>query len=342
MYTFKTTEQTQEKGSDYETYSLLYLLGMHSQSDDIQYVLVDCFNDTTGLDENATRLWDIQAKGHKTLNPKKIGRILFTLFDNYVSDFPFVDFILIVQNIDKKYLIDSTISLFGIINFEENVRRKIELGLHDEYIRRYKIADELLYEKHKEKYFLENVKFKIWTLSKSDTVKTMVVFRDASIKNEDFYESIFNEIRDKQSSLKNYNVEGLVISQPSEALQLNKHIGKTEITTLLINRIIGAELFTQINVPPALIKYLPSNNVEDIKDLIIECNSAISKTFFNKNNRKNIWKLLEEIVSMVTKNDNKSVQEYQNMIPQKLKEQVHSLDDLQLKFLIAKVLEGVK
>jgi len=342
MYTFKTTEKNKEKGSDYETFSLLYLMGMHLDCDDIQYVLVDCFNDTTGSDKNVDRLWDIQSKGHKTINPKKIGEFLFTLYDNYLSEFPFIDYLLIVHVIDDEYLVDQRKDVFNISNFKERIKNKIELGLHDEYIRRYKITEEAIYDRKKAEAFIGSVKFKVWTKSKSESIKTMVEFNDASIKSDQFYEAIFNEIRDKQSALKNYCIEGIVIENPSEVLQFNKHISKIEITTLLINRIIGAELFTQYNVPPAFVSYLQSNNSEDIIDIIIECNSAISRTFFNKNNRRNIWQLLENIVGIVAKENPKTVQDCLDRIPEKNKENVDTLNDLQLKFFIAKILEGVK
>ena len=49
MYTFKNTEINNKKASDFETKSMLYLLGMRSDSKEIDLIAVDCFNDVTGL-----------------------------------------------------------------------------------------------------------------------------------------------------------------------------------------------------------------------------------------------------------------------------------------------------
>jgi hypothetical protein len=109
----------------------------------------------------------------------------------------------------------------------------------------------------------------------------------------------------------------------------------------LINRLIGASLFTEINAPPYFVSYLPKNP-EDIKDLIIDCNAALCRTFFDKNNRKNIWALLESIITIITKSPSETVEDYMQQIPEGKRSNVKSLNEIQLKYFIAKVLEGIK
>jgi hypothetical protein len=204
MYTFRNTEKLRGKGSDYETYSLLYLIGLHNNSDDIEYVLIDCFNDTTGSNLAVNKLWDIQAKGYNSIFPKKIGESLYTLFENYLSGFYFIEYILLLQTMNNEYLIDKTLNLFCIDNVENKTKKRIKTGLIEEYKRRNglsRITDKIDTEIDE---FLSIVLFKIWDTSKAASIKSLIQFKDKSIKDDLFYESIFNEIRDKQSTVKNY------------------------------------------------------------------------------------------------------------------------------------------
>ncbi|MGL6002402.1 MAG: hypothetical protein ACRCZ4_09950, partial [Plesiomonas sp.] len=91
-YTFTNTEINNKKASEFETKSLLYLLGMRDDSDEIEIITVDCFNDVTGADENFNKLWDVQSKNHSSLPPSKIGESLLTLYNNYISSIEFIDY----------------------------------------------------------------------------------------------------------------------------------------------------------------------------------------------------------------------------------------------------------
>lgn len=52
MYIFKNTELNNKKSADYETKSLLYLFGMRKDSEKVDIVVIDCFNDVTGVNES--------------------------------------------------------------------------------------------------------------------------------------------------------------------------------------------------------------------------------------------------------------------------------------------------
>lgn len=49
MYKFKTTEQTNDKATEFETKSLLYLLTKIKGCSGISLFIIDCFNDVTGM-----------------------------------------------------------------------------------------------------------------------------------------------------------------------------------------------------------------------------------------------------------------------------------------------------
>ena len=64
-YTVRSSERTRSSGAEYETKALLYLMNLRSDSNEIHYFVVDFFNDLTGMDRFAERLWDVQSKGAK-------------------------------------------------------------------------------------------------------------------------------------------------------------------------------------------------------------------------------------------------------------------------------------
>lgn len=51
MYKFLYTERNNEKATEFETKSLLYLLSMREDSNEIDTFLIDCFNDVTGTNK---------------------------------------------------------------------------------------------------------------------------------------------------------------------------------------------------------------------------------------------------------------------------------------------------
>ncbi len=60
-----------KKASEYETKAMLYLFGCRQDSRDMDVFIIDCFNDVSGANRDVDRLWDVQSKGVKSLNPKK-------------------------------------------------------------------------------------------------------------------------------------------------------------------------------------------------------------------------------------------------------------------------------
>lgn len=136
MYIFENTEQNNAKANDYETKALLYLLSYRKDSDQIETFAIDCFNDVTGCNEKYTRLWDIQSKNVKSLNPKTIGKSLITLYFNFEHSFPFKYFILFIPKLKIGYLENENAKTFNFGNFQKSYKSKIIVGLSEEYKRR--------------------------------------------------------------------------------------------------------------------------------------------------------------------------------------------------------------
>jgi len=120
LYTFKNTEINNKKASDFETKSLLYLLGMRSDSEEIEIITVDCFNDVTGSNTDFSKLWDVQSKNHSSLPPSKIGESLATLYNNYISSINFNEYILFIPKLNREYLVDSSLNIYSY----ENINKK--------------------------------------------------------------------------------------------------------------------------------------------------------------------------------------------------------------------------
>lgn len=340
MYQIVNTEKNNEKASDYETFSLLYLLGIRTDKNEIDLVLIDCFNDVTGADEAVVRLWDVQSKGHKTNRPLQIGEHLVTLYGNFLSSFPFSYFILFLETIGSSYVTDNSKHVFKYSDFTESSKNKIKKGLQREIDRRnssqFLLSDDSQIDK-----FLVTVDFVRCTENKISNVKNLIEFKNKEFRKDDFFVDIFNEIRGMQSALKNVNVEGGLLRQPAEVLSLNKFISRNQIVTLLINRLVGIEIFDNLSVPINFVQYVQALEREDIKDLVQSCNSALSRTFFNKNNKFHVWRLLEFIIKMIIVNPENKIETIFHTIPENLRKNVPTLDETSTKFFIARVMDGL-
>lgn len=113
-YTVRSSEKLRKSGSEAETKALLYLMNFRPDSDDIYYFVVDFFNDLTGMNNMATKLWDMQSKGTHNVGPKAVGKELVTLFKNYMSSISFEAYILFIGSVTGALRKDPSLTVFGI------------------------------------------------------------------------------------------------------------------------------------------------------------------------------------------------------------------------------------
>lgn len=78
MYKFKTSEQNNDKATEFETKSLLYLVTKIKGHRGISLFIIDCFNDVIGVFEDYSDSWDIQSKNVASLTPRTIGKALLS------------------------------------------------------------------------------------------------------------------------------------------------------------------------------------------------------------------------------------------------------------------------
>lgn len=343
MYKFKNTEINNKKASEFETKALLYLLGMKKDSDEIEYITVDCFNDVTGCNNDFTKLWDIQSKNHKSLPPSKIGESLFTLYDNYISKIDFVEYILFIPKLERRYLVDENLSIYDYSNIQKSTKIKIEVKLKSEIIRIHKLDDFFNLPKYFHD-FLNHLIFVEDNKQLATYIKKIAKFKNKKIFPTEFYENIFLEIRDKQSALKNSYIANEIISKPKDVLDFNRHITKKEINTLLISRFVGVEIFTNNGIP---IKFLPIINLKDmdeegIKDFIQECNENLCRAFFDKNDNKNFWNISEFIVMEVKSYLQRDIQVIYEKLLNTMKIRSYYLTKDTILYMISLVIQGVE
>ena len=280
MYQFKTTERNNEKASEYETKAMLYLFGCRQDSTDMDVFIIDCFNDVSGANRDIKRLWDVQSKGVKSLNPKKIGEALVTLFQNYISDIEFEHYILFMPKLKEMYLNDEDKRYFQIDNFKLQYIDKIRQGLKKEL-----------------EHFLQMVEFVIAEEQKQEYIKRITSFRASLRLEAAFYDAVFEDIRKQQTILKIKNIDGYQIMNAAEVLQYEKLLWKKEIDALVINRILGMDIFNSKHVPNSFIDEIAILDIEERKDVIQECQSDIAKLLFDKNGRHTFWRFFGRLLS---------------------------------------------
>lgn len=338
MYRFETTEQNNQKANDYETKALLYLLSFRKDSRSIETFAIDCFNDVTGCNNKFTILWDVQSKNVQTLNPKKIGIALITLFCNYEHVFPFEHFILIMPKLKEGYLLKEDKEVFQFDNFQSKQREKIKNGLNEEYHRRKNIFP----DEKRVNEFLEKINFVIGDKSKIDYVKSITKFK-TNIVQDKFFEDIFNEIRDIQTAYKNIPLHNQVINYPSEIKNTKKVFKRTDFDALIINRFIGYDLFKDLStVPNSFIDSIKDYDTEERKDIIQSANSEIAKLLFDKNSKKAFWLFFENLIIIIKENLNKSSEEIVTLINDSIVKKSIDLSQMTLIYLVSLIKDGWK
>lgn len=342
MYRIKTSERNNDKATEYETKSLLYLLTKITGNHEIDLFIIDCFNDVTGVAGGYKDSWDIQSKNVASLTPHKVGIALYTLFANYVSDLSFGHYILFLPPLKDSYVNDVVAEVFQIDNFVTGKTEDVKNGLESEIARRNDADVNTSANLAKVDAFLSEVIFITDRYNKSEYIKSIIKFKNLSSLKDEFLIRIFEEIRAKQAVKKISNVDGVEVSSIQEAATLGKNITRKEIELLVVNRVIGNDLFSKNGVPLYFIREVSTMDEEDVADLIQECQSQIGKTLFNKNNKKAFWYLLEEIISVIEIDKKQGIRSILSQISTKAKGRVFTMDENTLLYLIALVKEGLE
>ena len=338
-YTVRSSEKLRKSASDFETEAMLYLMNFREDSSQMHYFVVDFFNDVTGMDRMAGRLWDIQSKASKTATAKSIGRELVTLYKNYISDFDFSEYILFLGAVPDTFRIDSGLNIFQIDNVNEKAIKSVKEGLLDEchkkdYIDKSKIDIARI------DGLLNSVWFVINDKNPEDYIREIVKKHPRIIPPDSDLIAIFNEIRNKQSEKKNSLVEGVVINQIDEVLNYGRHLSTNEIRLLVLQRIINTDPLGK-GIPEPFFEIYSKFPQETAKDMVEECKRALCCALFNKSAAQGFWKMFDAVYGLIQRYPDKTLDFLFNQIDQETKDGCPDFDVLSLKYFIAKVKEGI-
>lgn len=226
MYKFKTSEQNNDKATEFETKSLLYLLTKIKGHSGISLFIIDCFNDVTGVAEDYSDSWDIQSKNVASLTPRTVGKALYTLFANYVSDISFGHFILYLPQLKESYVEDVSVETFDIGNFKNTKVADVKDGLIAEIERRNDPDVNEPVALSKLDQFLSDVVFAFDRYGKSDYIKSIIEFKNVSNLDAEFLNRIFDEIRAQQATKKSEMYMAKKLPQFKKQKNLKKHLQK--------------------------------------------------------------------------------------------------------------------
>lgn len=340
-YTVKSSEKTVKSGVEGETKALLYLMNLRADSNEVNYFVVDFFNDLTGMDRYADKLWDIQSKAEKNLSPNKVGQALVTLYKNYISSIEFKYYILFMGGVSDSLRIDNSKTEFGIVNITESALTKVRTGLVKEakiksYIDNAQITDERIDS------FLDKVLFVIDNKPSNEYVKAIIKDHPKIIPEDRILDVIFNEIRDEQSSKKNITkVEGVVIETAGEALNYFRHLTSSEIRLMVLHRIINRNPIEK-GIPAPFLPIYNSVPPEKQSDLIDECKQTLCRALFNKSAAKSFWTLFEAIYNEIVSNPANNIDKIYNSIDIGVKMSNPDFDIISLKYFISVIKEGIQ
>lgn len=197
-YKVQSSERSRKSGADAETKAMLYLMNFLSDSSEMDYFVVDFFNDVTGMDKMARKLWDVQSKATKTSGAKEIGRELVTLLKNYLCEFDFKAYILFVGDVPDTFRIDRSLNVFGIKNITEKAKKSVKTGLLEESHKKEYIDDPQVTE-DVIAAFMSEVWFVVDDKLPQDYIREIIKQHPTIIPSDSELLAIFNEIRNKQS-----------------------------------------------------------------------------------------------------------------------------------------------
>lgn len=338
-YTITSSERNNKSASEHETKALLYLMNFHYSSEEISFFVIDFFNDVTGLNAFATEAYDIQSKANKDVSPKTLGRELVTLYKNFISEFNFKSYIIFLGGIADSIRIDSNKTEFKWDDIKPASQIKIKNGLLEEcnaktYIDKTKIKHETIDE------FLKSVLFVINTKDKSDYIKGILNNNPLLLPSNEILDSIFDEIRDRQSSKKNSHVEGITINNLNEFIPFNRHIKSNEIKMLVINRIVNYDLMSK-GIPSYFSDIYNSIDPRDRAMVVEDCKLSIAKTLFDKNNSDIFWCVFADICENLTNYPAYTINEIYDNLNMENVQMLKSLDITSLKYFISIIKEGM-
>ena len=323
---------------------MLHLMCYADERDDIESFAIDCFNDVTGMNGSCFALYDVQSKAGKSLTPSKIGEDLATLFENSFSEFSpyFLTFTLFMGGVSPGVLSDSNLSEFGFHDMKPKAQSSVRKHLLSAVSTRYKGANASWATDDNVDDFLCKVRFVISKENPIEYIRTLARTSSALLPSDRELRSIFGQIRDKQSSLKNRDsIVGKSINRPDEIMDYGRTIKWREIKLLIIERLLNRDFYKD-KAPAEFMAYLDTLPPEvDLQDVTEDCRNEMFKQYFDKNDRDAFWSLFDEIVTVLENNPEIGITEVYDRIDVKALKECGYMDRRSKLYFIATIKDGL-
>ncbi|MDY5279461.1 hypothetical protein [Sharpea porci] len=338
-YTVYSSERLRKTAADAETKALLYLMNFRDDSPEMNFFIVDFFNDVTGMDRMGKKLWDVQSKATKNASAKEIGRELVTLFKNFLSEFTFVDYVIFMGGVPGTFRKDSSKNLFDVTNINEKAFSSVREGLMEESKAKEYIDNSFITDKNIDE-FLKLVWFVVDDKLPQDYIKKIIKDYPSIIPSDSILIAIFNEIRNKQSELKNTIVEGVTIDKISDVLKYGRELNSHEIRLLVLQRILNTDPLSK-GIPEPFMEVYSHYPVERRKMLLEQCQSAMCRALFNNSLKQAYWALIDNVYTSIIHNPGKNIDDIVDLIPDDVLNACIDFDAISLKYFVAKIMEGI-
>lgn len=161
-------------------------------------------------------------------------------------------------------------------------------------------------------------------------------------KDDKFFDSIFDDIRDRQSALKNISIHAKKIKNVNEVLNFKKFLRKQDIEMLIVDRIIGTNIFKNRRVPIGFIKFIEGLNQNEIRNIIQQCDSEVSLMLFNNSDKKDFWMFFEKIYFLIKNNMYSDINNIYDIVKKEKIVKNEVLSEIGTKYFISLIEEGVK
>lgn len=341
-YIIRSSEKASSSASEMETKALLHLLCEDGGNGNIIGFAIDFFNDVTGMDRNALRLYDVQSKGTDS-GPSALGEELVTLYKNYISEFKrfFVAQILFVRSVTRPVLGDQVLTEFRYCDMTEAAQIKlrssfVQMCRDKTYIDNDFLDDEVI------DAFLDQVLFVVAKPDKEDYIRPLIKTNNALGTTDRDLRAIFAEIRKKQLGIKTSSkVEGLELKSPFEAYNSGRILRRSDIELLVISRVLNRNPL-KAGVPKPFESIYNGFEEDYAEEMLEGCQNDLAKQMFTTPEASAFWKLLNDIVTAIKNDPDKGVEEIYRELPLSTLDSCRQMDALSHQYFISIVKEGLK
>lgn len=111
---------------------------------------------------------------------------------------------------------------------------------------------------------------------------------------------------------------------------------------LIVDRIIGTNIFKNRRVPIGFIKFIEGLNQNEIRNIIQQCDSEVSLMLFNNSDKKDFWMFFEKIYFLIKNNMYSDINNIYDIVKKEKIVKNGVLSEIGTKYFISLIEEGVK